>query len=83
MRSFHENDEEVPEINSEKDQEALEKALKTLKLGEPLDASLSSQTVDEAIKHINSKIQENCNLAKVIKVQWNPEKGEISNSYIH
>lgn len=56
---------------------------KQTKLIRPLDNEVSSQTIEEGIKYIISKTQENCKLNKVYQRTWNPEKGEILHSYVH
>jgi translation elongation factor EF-Ts len=65
------------------DAEYLAKLIKEVKLNKSLDADVATQTIEEGIKHIISKTQENCKLTKVYQRQWDPEQGEILHSYVH
>ena len=47
------------------DVDFLSKLQKDLKLNKSLDSDISSQTIEEGIKYIISKTQENCKLTKV------------------
>ena len=65
------------------DTDYIQKLCKEVKLIRSLDADIASQTIEEGIKHIISKTQENCKLNKVYQRSWNPEEGEIMHSYVH
>lgn len=56
---------------------------KDTKLIRSLDSDVASQTIEEGIKHVISKTQENCRLSKVYQRQWHPEQGEVIHPYIH
>ncbi len=47
------------------DADYLGKLIKEIKLIKSLDADVASQTIEEGIKHVISKTQENCKLTKV------------------
>eukprot|EP00347_Sterkiella_histriomuscorum_P020319 403338266 len=73
--NFHQNDiSNVDKINA---------LIKSLKLDIPLDHDLKEQTIEEGIKYVISKTQENVRLAKIYQRQWNPSEGEILNAYVH
>lgn len=65
------------------DADYLHKLTQEIKLIRSLDSDMQSQTIEEGIKHIISKTQENCKLTKVYQRQWDPEQGEILHSYVH
>ncbi|CDW84465.1 elongation factor ts [Stylonychia lemnae] len=64
-------------------QDRINQIARELKLSKPLDSDLQSQTLEDGIKYIISKTQENCKLAKIYQRTWNPEEGQIMHSYIH
>ena len=47
------------------DADYLAKLCKEIKLNKSLDADVGSQTIEDGIKYIISKTQENCKLTKV------------------
>jgi translation elongation factor EF-Ts len=59
------------------------KLCKEMKLLRSLDSDMASQTIEEGIKHIISKTQENCKLSKVYQRQWHPEQGDFLHPYVH
>ena len=65
------------------DADYLAKLCKEIKLNKSLDADVGSQTIEDGIKYIISKTQENCKLTKVYQRQWDPEQGEVLHSYVH
>lgn len=65
------------------DEELLQKITKEIKLVRSLDADVGSQTIEEGIKYIISKTQENCQLKKVYQRRWDPSQGEVIHSYVH
>jgi translation elongation factor EF-Ts len=55
-----------------------------IKLTKNLDPDCPTvQSIQEGIKFIISKTQENCQLQRVFKTQWHPSKGEVLHSYLH
>ena len=44
---------------------------------------MPTQTIEEGIKYVISKTQENCKLSKVYQRKWDPAQGEILHSYVH
>ena len=65
------------------DADYIQKLTREVKLIKSLDADMLSQTIEEGIKYVISKTQENCKLTKVYQRSWNPEEGEILHSYVH
>ena len=44
---------------------------------------MTSQSIEEAVKFLNSKTQENCKIDRIMQLSWNPEAGEAIASYVH
>ena len=65
------------------DAELIQKLTKEISLLKSLDADVPSQTIEEGIKYVISKTQENCKLQKVYQRRWNPADGEVLHSYVH
>lgn len=57
--------------------------IKTLNLDSPLDHDLKQQNIEDGIKFIISKTQENCKLARVYQRSWNSDSGEVLHGYVH
>lgn len=65
------------------DGDLISKLCKDLKLVRSLDADMPQQTIEDGIKYVISKTQENCRVNKLYQRSWNPEVGESMYSYIH
>lgn len=57
--------------------------IQSTKLARPIDDSVASQNIEEGLKYVISKTQENVQLVKVFKTNWNPSEGEALHAYIH
>jgi translation elongation factor EF-Ts len=57
--------------------------IKEVKLLTSLDPELPSQTIEEAIKFVISKTQENCQLARIFRTTFDEKQGEVVASYLH
>ena len=67
-----------------KDDEAKLNALvKEVRLLASLDPDVKSQTIEEAIKFVISKTQENCQLARIFKTSFSERNGEVVATYLH
>ena len=55
------------------DADYIQKLCRELKLVRSLDSDMPTQTIEEGIKYVISKTQENCKLSKVYQRKWNPE----------
>lgn len=84
MKSVH-GDKSLQILMDKCSEEALMSELcNKLKLGKNLDPDCPTvQSIQEGIKYIISKTQENCQLQRVFKTTWTPEKGEVLHSYLH
>jgi translation elongation factor EF-Ts len=56
---------------------------KKLTLLKSLDSDVATQTIEEGIKYVISKTQENCRLNKVYQRAWSPSEGEVLAPYLH
>ena len=65
------------------DADYIQKLCKDTKLIKSLDQDVASQTIEDGIKHIIAKTQENCKLRKIYQRTWNPAEGEVLHSYVH
>lgn len=54
-----------------------------LKLAAPLDPDMGSQTIEEGIKYVISKTQENCKLARVFRANYSTNDGDVLATYLH
>lgn len=54
-----------------------------LSLPKSLDPDLPSQTIEDGVKHVISKTQENCNLLRVFRSNVSADKGEVCGTYLH
>lgn len=59
------------------DADLIKRICQDTKLAQPLDDSVSSQTIEEGLKFTISKTQENCQLVKAFKTNWDPTQGEV------
>ena len=57
------------------DADYIAKISKEIRLSKPLDSEMVHQTIEEGLKHIISKTQENCRLTKVYQKKWDPSNG--------
>ena len=57
--------------------------IKEVKVLASLDEDVPEQTIEEAIKFVISKTQENCQLARVFKTKFNEKEGEVIATYLH
>lgn len=57
--------------------------LHALQLSKVLDPDQSEQTIEEGIKFVISKTQENCNLVRAFRTNFNEEQGEVIATYLH
>ena len=39
--------------------------------------------MEEGIKHVIAKTQENCRITKVYQKKWDPDQGEVMAAYVH
>ena len=73
-------------LNDNLDQSQAEK-LKSLqnevKLLTSLDPEVSSQNIQDGIKFVISKTQENCQLSRVFRTEFDSSKGEVLATYLH
>jgi len=69
--------------NQSDDAEHLDKLVKEIKLLQSLDADAGEQTIDDGVKFVNSKTQENCQVSRVFKTRWDQSKGEVLQTYLH
>ena len=65
------------------DQDILKKLEEGVMLVESLDAQMSSQTIQDAIKYTIAKTQENVQLLKAFQTDWSDENGDALEFYIH
>lgn len=56
---------------------------KELRLLASLDDEIPHQTIEEGIKFVISKTQENCQLSRVFRANFDSQKGEILATYLH
>ena len=62
-------------MDQTRDEAVLDNLVKNVTLVDSLDPDQASQIMEEGIKFTISKTQENCQLARVFKASWQPEKG--------
>ena len=76
---------EALSVDREQSQDSafIETFVKENKLKDSLDAEMAEQTIEEGIKHVISKTQENCQLARLYKTQFDSAKGQVCASYLH
>jgi len=48
-----------------------------------LDPEVSSQNIQDGIKFVISKTQENCQLSRVFRTEFDTSKGEVLATYLH
>jgi len=75
-------------IHSDKDlvitQETPIDSLTEIKMLESLDTDTNhAMNIEDAIKFVISKTQENCNLVRAVKSQFDESNGEVMASYLH
>lgn len=57
------------------DKDFMAEFCKSTQMVESLDPDANTQTIEDAIKYLISKTQENCQLTKVFQKEWNPSQG--------
>ena len=65
------------------DEAKLNALVKEVRLLASLDPDVKSQTIEEAIKFVISKTQENCQLARIFKTSFSERNGEVVATYLH
>ena len=83
LKTVHGQSELNVGMNQTRDEAVLDNLVKNVTLVDSLDPDQSSQIMEEGIKFTISKTQENCQLARVFKASWQPEKGQVLHSYLH
>jgi hypothetical protein len=63
------------ELAKSADVDYIEKITKEVQLKKSLDPAVEKQSISEGIKFVISKTQENCQLARVFKAQFDSGKG--------
>ena len=48
-----------------------------------MDPEVSSQNIQDGIKFVISKTQENCQLSRVFRTEFDSSKGEVLATYLH
>jgi elongation factor Ts len=66
-----------------KDPDFIKDLISSTNLVTPLDDGVTSQSIEEGIKYVIAKTQENCQLVKIMKLKWNPDEGDVLQAYIH
>jgi len=83
MQSIHTDANTSASTDQTQDEALLSHIGKNLTLAESLDTDVASQTIEDAIKFTISKTQENCQLQRVLKIDWNPSDGQVAHTYLH
>mmetsp|Transcript_12945 Transcript_12945/g.21901 ORF Transcript_12945/g.21901 Transcript_12945/m.21901 type:complete len:233 (+) Transcript_12945:31-729(+) len=83
LRTIHSRDDVTATNEHCKDPDFLKELIASTRLVEPLDSGVASQNIEEGLKHIIAKTQENVQLVKVFQMNWNPSEGEVVHAYVH
>ena len=83
LKTVHDDSTLKVGMKQTQDQAVLEEIIQTKKLVESLDPDQADQSMEEGIKYTISKTQENCQLSRVYKTQYDPSQGQVLCSYLH
>ena len=83
LASLHQTDGLKVELSKSADFDFIERITKEVQLKKSLDPAVEKQSIQEGIKFVISKTQENCQLARVFKAQFDSGKGQVCSTYLH
>lgn len=83
MDTFHSKSDVHVSRSQSNDTAFMEKLAKDTQLKKPLDDAVPSQNIEDGVKFVISKTQENCQMAKVFQAAWNEQNGQVCATYLH